>query len=157
MIRGSGGLMKQFMSPDASSIMGPTSKPSRLSLRPFDKLFGPLVAGWVQGEDALFRLAPGTAPPLTAAKVGGWTSDGDCPLLLWAAGQQEPCGYAELNTMESNPGVLWLGHLLLRPELRGQGWESFRSPMGGIPRIYWDCSSPWARLSPRSWPGEEVR
>ncbi len=93
-----------------------------LTLRSFDKLFGPLVAGWVQGEDALFCLAPGTAPPLTAAKVVGWTSDGDCPLLLWAAGQQEPCGYAELNTMESNPGALWLGHLLLRSEVRGQGW-----------------------------------
>ena len=114
--------MKNGMSADGLPVLDPTMKPSWLSLGAFDKLYAPLVAGWVQGEEALFRLAPGTPSPLTAAKVVGWTSKGGCAWLLWGAGQQEPCGYAELNTMESSPSALWLGHLLLRADVRGQGW-----------------------------------
>ncbi|MCH7703240.1 MAG: GNAT family N-acetyltransferase [Planctomycetes bacterium] len=114
--------MKHGMSADGLPVLDPTMKPSPLSLGAFDKLYAPLVAGWVQGAEALFRLAPGTPPPLTAAKVVGWTSTGGCPWLLWAVGQQEPCGYAELNPMESNPEALWMGHLLLRSDVRGQGW-----------------------------------
>lgn len=114
--------MTHGMSPDGLPVLDPTMKPTRLALGAFDRRYAPLVARWVQGEDALFRLAPGTPAPLTAAKVVGWTSTGDCPWLLWAAGEQEPCGYAELNTIKSNPGALWLGHLLLRSDVRGRGW-----------------------------------
>ena len=35
-------------------------------LRPFDRLFGPTVAGWVRDDAELFWLAPSTPPPLTA-------------------------------------------------------------------------------------------
>lgn len=102
--------------------MGSAKHQPKVALRPFDKLYAPMVARWVDGEAELFQLAPGTQPPLTAAKVVGWTSTGACPLLLWAENDQDPCGYAELNGVSGNPDTLWLGHLLLRPDLRGQGW-----------------------------------
>ena len=122
MITESDCLMNNAMSADGLPVLDTTKKPGRLSLCAFDKLYAPLVAGWVQGEEALFSLAPGTLAPLTAAKVVGWTSKGGCPWLLWVDGEQEPVGYAELNPMESNPSALWLGHLLLRSDARGQGW-----------------------------------
>jgi len=92
-----------------------------LSLVRFDERMGPVVASWVQDAQELFWLAPKTAPPLTAAKVIGWPGAEGCPLLLCRLGDAEPLGYAELNPMPAQPYHLWIGHCVIRPELRGIG------------------------------------
>lgn len=92
-----------------------------LELRPFEQLFGPTVAGWVRDEAELFWLAPSTPPPLTAPKVVGWVKPGGRPLLLFREGETLPGGYGELNPLRGSTSRLWVGHVVLAPELRGQG------------------------------------
>ncbi len=92
-----------------------------LRLRPFDKLFAPVVAGWARNDDELFWLAPSTSPPLTARKVIGWTRPKDRPLLLFRDGESEPCGYGELNPLNNSHDHVWVGHVVLAPHLRGCG------------------------------------
>jgi ribosomal protein S18 acetylase RimI-like enzyme len=91
-----------------------------LELRRFDSLFAPPVAGWVADGELLW-LAPGTTPPLTAAKVVGWTKPTDRPLLLFRENEGLPCGYAELNPMRGSFSAVWLGHVVIDPQLRGRG------------------------------------
>lgn len=108
-----------------------------LQLHPFDALFAPTVAGWVPDAE-LFRLAPSTPPPLTAAKVVGWTKPTDRPLLLFRGDEQTPCGYAELNALRGSRSILWMGHVVIAPARRGRGLgtafthrlvhEAFRDP-----------------------------
>ncbi len=94
---------------------------SSLELRPFDRLHAAPVASWVADEDELFRLAPGTAWPLTPAKVVGWVKPRGRALLLFEDRGDLPCGYAELNPLRNSPDQIWLGHLVLDPRLRGRG------------------------------------
>jgi len=106
---------------DRVGLDGPFD-PAWLTLRPFAARYAAVVAGWVNDEDDLFRLAPGTRSPLTAAKVVAWTSNGGCGWLLAADGRTRVSGYAELNSIDHDPGALWLGHLILDPDARGRGW-----------------------------------
>jgi RimJ/RimL family protein N-acetyltransferase len=92
-----------------------------LQLRPFDPLYASAVASWVRGEAELLWLAPGTAWPLTAAKVVGWTRPTDRPVLLFEGAQCLPCGYAELNPLRDLKTQLWIGHLVIDPTRRGGG------------------------------------
>ncbi|HSW45866.1 MAG TPA: GNAT family N-acetyltransferase [Phycisphaerae bacterium] len=92
-----------------------------LTLAGFDRAAAPLIASWVRDADELFRLAPKTPPPLTAAKVIAWPGNDGCPLLLHDEKQPEPVGYAELNPMPGQMLHLWIGHCVIRPELRGTG------------------------------------
>ncbi len=96
-------------------------KASRFELRPFDPLYGPVVASWVRDRRELAWVAPGTTWPLTAAKVVGWTGPTDRPLLLFAGGEALPCGYAELNPLRDSANQLWIGHLVIDPARRGDG------------------------------------
>ena len=107
-------------------------------LRPFDKLFAATVAGWGGDDAELFWLAPRTIPPLTARKVVGWTKPTDRPLLLFRDNEQLPSGYGELNPLHGSMTNLWVGHVVVAPELRGSGLgrrfagllarEAFRDP-----------------------------
>lgn len=107
-------------------------------LRGFDRLYAPMVAAWVHTPDELFFLAPGTAPPLTAAKVVAWTRPTDRPLLLFEGDSPVPSGYAELNPLSGSTRAVWIGHVLVDPARRGRGLgqcltnlllaEAFRSP-----------------------------
>lgn len=90
-------------------------------LRPFDRLHAPTVAGWVRDAAELFWLAPSTEPPLTPRKVVAWTRPQDRPLLLFAGGQVEPCGYGELNPLKGSTSQLWVGHVVVAPAVRGHG------------------------------------
>jgi RimJ/RimL family protein N-acetyltransferase len=88
---------------------------------PFTMLHAPTVAGWVESEEELHWLAPSTAPPLTAAKVAGWLQPGRNAALLMQEGDHTPVGYAELNPMRRDPSHLWIGHIVIRPDKRGEG------------------------------------
>ena len=102
--------------PEAGAL---TDEP--LNLRAFDPLFAPTVAGWVP-DDELLWLAPSTAPPLTAAKVVGWTKPPDRPLLLFRGDEPLPAGYAEVNPLRGSSQAVWLGHVVIAPALRRQGF-----------------------------------
>jgi len=81
------------------------------------------IVSWVRDDRELFWLAPKTPPPLTAAKILAWRIPGGCPLAFYYEGNDGDilCGYVELNPMPAIPGHLWMGHCLVRPDLRGSG------------------------------------
>jgi hypothetical protein len=85
----------------------------------FSPSFAPLIVPWVQTEQELTWLAPGTAPPLTAEKVVAWGKSGDRRFLFWKAGFPAPLGYAELNNMLERPDQMWIGHFLMEPAHSG--------------------------------------
>jgi len=87
----------------------------------FDPLHASTVAGWVRTRNDLRWLAPSTAPPLTAGKVLGWLRPGGQAFSLVEGADALPAGYGELNPMRSDANHLWLGHIIVRPDLRGQG------------------------------------
>lgn len=95
--------------------------PSRLHLKPFDRIHAGVITKWVTSTEQLRWLAPGTAPPLTSEKVVAWRRAGGHPYLLVRDGQHEPVGYGELNPMRRLPRDLWLGHLIIKPDERGLG------------------------------------
>ncbi len=93
-----------------------------LALVTFDRDAAPLVASWVRDPHELFWLAPKTLPPLSAEKIIEWPGPDGSPLLLYRDGDFEPVGYAELNPMPGQSYHLWIGHCIVRPELRQQGF-----------------------------------
>jgi RimJ/RimL family protein N-acetyltransferase len=96
-------------------------RPPHYELRPFSRVHASLVASWVRDDDELFWLAPRTLPPITSAKIIGWTARWGRPLLFWTPDWPEPIGYAELNDMPARAGELWIGHFIIAPPHRGQG------------------------------------
>jgi len=96
-------------------------EPVRDRVTRFDALYAPLLAAWVRTEQDLTWLAPGTRPPLTAAKIAAWGSERPCRYLYWRHGSDIPSAYAELNPMPTVPDQLWVGHFLVDPVCRGRG------------------------------------
>ena len=92
-----------------------------LHLEPFDRCHSPVVARWVPDPQQLRLLAPGTDPPLTAAKVDRWKKPGGYAFLLVENGVTDPIGYGELNPMRSERRHMWLGHIVICPQRRGRG------------------------------------
>lgn len=90
-------------------------------LRPFDPLYAPVVASWVQTRIQLRWLAPRTQYPLTAAKVVGWTRRTGSAFLYFQSGESDPCGYGELNPMKGEPSHQWVGHVVVDIQRRRQG------------------------------------
>lgn len=92
-------------------------------LTPYERIYAPVLLTWVRSDEELFWLAPQTPPPLTVDKIEGWTARRDDPFLFWRdADPRTPIGYGELNRMPHDDQHLWLGHLIIAPSMRGQGW-----------------------------------
>ena len=89
----------------------------------FDTRYADAIVGWVQSDLELLWLAPGTPPPLTAAKVLAWGKERRRRILYWRSGNILPTGYAELNEMPNATRQMWIGHFLIEPtqRLRGVG------------------------------------
>lgn len=98
----------------------PQGKPEP-GLAPFQAACAPLVASWVRSNDELFSLAPRTPPPITVRKVLSWKRDNGHPMLYYAPGEAEPCGYVELNLLPYGEAQWWVGHCLVAPPRRGSG------------------------------------
>ncbi len=79
------------------------------------------ICSWVRSATELKFLAPGTTHPLTAEKVAAWGRDRANRLLLCAADQSQPIGYGELNPMAHRADQMWIGHLIVNPNVRGAG------------------------------------
>ena len=79
------------------------------------------IANWVETREQLRWVAPSTELPLTPAKVAEWKKPGGEAFVLVLGDQSEPIAYGELNPMRNAPHDLWLGHLIVRPNQRGQG------------------------------------
>lgn len=92
-----------------------------LELRPFESAFADTVVSWIATDRDLLWLAPRTEPPLTRQKVIDWNGERNTMHLLFADGQPVPCAYGETNRMQRKPGQIWLGHLIVDPEIRGRG------------------------------------
>lgn len=90
-------------------------------IRPFAASLAAEVASWVRSDLELRWLAPRTSPPLTAEKVIEWVRPEGSAHLMVTPDAGEPIGYGELNPMAKRPGDMWVGHLLIRPDLRGRG------------------------------------
>ena len=104
--------------PSQRAPVAPARRPYALSA--FDNLFAAQVARWTTSDDELCWLAPGTRPPLTAAKVSSWRREGGRPILFWAGGP-DPVGYGELNQMPHESTAYWIGHFVIQPAARGRG------------------------------------
>lgn len=99
----------------------PGLDPQAFRLRPLALADVPHILSWVAGPLEAYWLAPRTAPPLTAAKIAGWAARRDQWPRVLVDALGEPLAYGELNLLERGRGDFWLGHLLVRPELRRRG------------------------------------
>jgi len=78
------------------------------------------VASWITERES-YWLAPRSRPPLTARSVISWgETEGERFMLL--DNQTVPIGYGEINRLALQTNVYWLGHLLVDPHRRGQGY-----------------------------------
>lgn len=101
----------------------PTTTPldlAALRLIPFDRTQAEEVVSWAPSPREMFWLAPKTRPPLTADKLRRWLGPGREPLQL-VTPANELVAYGELNTLDAAAAHYWLGHLVVRPTLRGRG------------------------------------
>lgn len=90
-------------------------------LIPFPPGLAPLVSSWIAGDDEAYWLAPHTPPPISANRVRGWALPGHEPLLLMA-GESAAVAYGELNVLAQNRAEYWVGHLVVDPARRGEGF-----------------------------------
>ena len=96
--------------------------PRPVIVRPFDVRLVREVLSWVRSDAELCRLAPGTPPPLSVEKIHAWHKPGSAVYALHANESAPMIGYGELNPMRDEPRHFWLGHILIKPDLRGKGW-----------------------------------
>jgi len=54
----------------------------------------------------------------------GWNKSGGEAYVLVKHGEGSPWGYGEINPMRQDGGHVWLGHVIVRPDRRGQGLGS---------------------------------
>ena len=90
-------------------------------LAPFRKAHAATLASWVPTDDELRLLAPSTPPPLTATKILEWQRPRGHSYVGLIEGGRSAGAYAELNPVGQEPNHLWLGHCLVRTDLRGRG------------------------------------
>lgn len=88
---------------------------------PFTSSMGPIVASWVTSADEAYWLAPGTVPPITSEKIGGWKKPGGHCLLGFVDSPLVPVAYGELNPMRYERKGFWIGHVIVNPLHRGRG------------------------------------
>ena len=101
-----------------SSRRGPTPI---CRLAAFDPAWAERVASWVATAQESYWLAPKTPPPITVECLATWGEPGHAPYLLFAQTETAPCGYGELNRLNSGRREYWLGHLIVDPARRGLG------------------------------------
>jgi len=102
-------------------IMGLMTNAQGTQLKAFSRRHASRVASWVATNSDLRWLSPSTPPPLTAEKVMGWQKPDCRSFLLMCDGDALPAGYGELNVMRRDRRHLWLGHVIVRPDLRRRG------------------------------------
>ncbi len=90
-------------------------------LTQFDARYAGLVASWVGSDRELTWLAPGTVPPLTAAKVWAWGDAKGEQVLFRGTGRSDPVGYGELHRLPRSSDQWWIGHVIVDPALRRGG------------------------------------
>ncbi len=78
------------------------------------------VAAWIADANEGYWVAPQTRLPITPSDVRGWEKRGHEPHVL--VHDDDPVGYGELNVLNGPAGRYWLGHILVNPTLRGQGF-----------------------------------
>lgn len=93
----------------------------RLCLVRFEPRYASQIAEWVETDEQLRWVAPSARPPLTAAKVAAWKRPSGEAFTILRESDGQAVGYGELNPMQREPGHLWLGHLIVRPDQRGKG------------------------------------
>ncbi len=116
------GLVEQLTT---RSALGPRTEPRAprapsFFVAPFDNLFAPVVASWARTPLELSWLAPGTAAPLTPAKVCAWRREDGRRFLFLSEADDVPCGYSELNRMPDERRRYWIGHFVIDPARRGE-------------------------------------
>ncbi|MBL8878932.1 MAG: GNAT family N-acetyltransferase [Phycisphaerales bacterium] len=92
------------------------------SLRAFDQREAEAVAGWINGDDEAYRIAPRTPPPLDAGAIRSWRSPTHHQFMLIHCATGSPIGYGEVNLLNAQRREYWLGHLVIDPALRGRGY-----------------------------------
>lgn len=101
-------------------IESPTRAAQLGQLQRFTCADAQTVAGWITPGES-YWLAPRSRPPLTARTVISWgEAEGERFLLL--DGQSTPTGYGEINRLALQHHVYWLGHLIVNPQRRGEGY-----------------------------------
>ncbi len=90
-------------------------------LRPFRPAQASLITQWVRSPEQVRLLAPSTSVPLTADKVLAWKKPGGQAFVYISDTDPQPIGYGELNPMRRHLDHLWLGHVIIRPDQRGEG------------------------------------
>jgi RimJ/RimL family protein N-acetyltransferase len=90
-------------------------------LKRFHPNFGEEVASWVRSPAELKWIAPSCTPPITPSMVRNWVKINGRALILARAGDHPPIGYGELNPLRDHPRELWIGHVVLKPSVRGRG------------------------------------
>lgn len=91
-------------------------------LRAFDQRDAELVARWIADHDEAYLVAPRTPPPLDANAIRAWRAAGHHQFILIACDSAAPLGYGEVNLLNAQRREYWLGHLIVDPQHRGQGY-----------------------------------
>lgn len=92
-----------------------------MQFMPYLPVWGDLIAAWVKTEQDLHWLAPGTPPPLTGEKITSWKKSGGHSLVGFEKRGKFPVAYGELNPMRTDAAHLWIGHVVVDPQLRNCG------------------------------------
>jgi RimJ/RimL family protein N-acetyltransferase len=105
-----------------TSLVRPAqSAPVRLCA--FDaELHADSVSSWIRSDYEAFFLAPRTRPPITPERIREWSGPGRMQAVLVESGSFAPVAYGELNVMENAAAEFWLGHLIVDPARRGDGY-----------------------------------
>ncbi len=107
-----------------AGAIGTDSTPTgRIGFRvePFRLEQAATIASWVTTPEELLWLAPATLPPLSVDKVLAWMQPNVSAFAMTDATTGDLIGYAELNRMERDPHHQWIGHVIIRRDLRGNG------------------------------------
>lgn len=97
-----------------------TPPPCRLV--PFDPIWAERIVNWVDSPQEMYWLAPKTRPPLTVREVLRWRNPDHGPYMLLPDTGDVPVAYGELNRLSGARRQYWLGHLVVDPAWRGQGY-----------------------------------
>ncbi len=108
-----------------------------LQLQPMLPVHAELVASWVRSASEARMLAPRAAAPISAQTILSWAAPKSNQFVLVPASDQrripstttflsnarsQILGYGELNELESARRSFWLGHLIIDPSRRGDGY-----------------------------------